>query len=141
MRRHRHLAFYWSPVFIYCFFIFLQSSFPASESIPDLRFMDKLLHFLAYALLSAMILRALRRHYETSRFVLAMVLSIGLSALYGISDEFHQSFVPSRSADMADVLADLLGSLFGVFVYRYILNRYFSSYPYHSGLDKIANYI
>ena len=141
MRRHRHLTIYWFPVFIYCFLIFLQSSFPASESIPDLRFMDKLLHFFAYALLSAMILRALRRHYEDNRFALAMMLSIGLSVLYGISDEFHQSFVPSRSADSADVLADLLGSIFGVFLYRYALGRYFSSYPYHSGLDKIAKYI
>jgi len=103
--------------------------------------MDKLLHFLVYALLSAMILRALRRHYEDNRFAPAMMLSIGLSVLYGISDEFHQSFVPSRSADSADVLADLLGSISGVFLYRYALNRYFSSYPYHSGLDKIAKYI
>ena len=78
MKRRHHLTFYWFPVFIYCFLIFLQSSFPASESIPDLRFMDKLLHFFAYALLSAMILRALRRHYEGNRFALAMMLSIGL---------------------------------------------------------------
>jgi len=103
--------------------------------------MDKLLHVTAYALLGAMMLRALRRHFENHRFTFAMMLSTFFAALYGISDEFHQSFVPSRSADVADVLADILGCILGVFVYKYVLDRYFSSYPYHSGLDKIANYI
>lgn len=141
MNRHHHLIFYWLPVFVFWGLIFFQSSFPASESIPALPFMDKLLHFIAYAFLGAMMLRALRLQFSGNRFMLGMMLSIGVSTLYGISDEFHQSFVPTRNADFADVMADMLGSIFGVFLYRYVLNRYFSSYPYHSRLDKVANYI
>jgi len=141
MRRRRHLAVYWFPVFIYCFFIFIRSSFPTSESISAIPFLDKLLHLFAYAVLSALFLRALRRYYGSRRLAYAMILSIGLSTLYGISDEIHQLFVPSRVADFSDVLADFLGSIIGVFLYRYALNRYFSSYPYHSVLDKIVNYI
>jgi VanZ family protein len=36
-----------------------------------------------------------------------------LTALYGLSDEWHQSFVPARYAEAGDVLADLLGGLLG----------------------------
>jgi VanZ family protein len=33
---------------------------------------------------------------------------------FGISDEWHQSFVPGRSADVLDVLADAAGGALGV---------------------------
>ncbi|MDH3980911.1 MAG: VanZ family protein, partial [Gammaproteobacteria bacterium] len=36
-----------------------------------------------------------------------------LTALYGVLDEFHQSFVPGRNADVLDVLADASGALLG----------------------------
>jgi len=141
MRTHHLLIFYWLPVCTYCVLIFIQSSFPASQSIPDLPLMDKLLHFMAYALLGALMLRALRHHLPDHRFALGMMLSIILSILYGISDEFHQAFVPARRADIADLLANALGSMCGVFFYRYVLDRYYASYPYGSGRDKIARYI
>ena len=125
MTHHHHLSVYWLPVFLYCFLIFLQSSFPASESIPVLPFVDKCLHFAAYALLGALVLRAVRRHFGNHQITIVMILSITLTTLYGFSDELHQSFVPSRSADAADLLADALGAVFGVFVYRYVVKRVF----------------
>ena len=39
----------------------------------------------------------------------AAVAAIG-STLYGVSDEWHQLFVPPRAVEAADVLADALGS-------------------------------
>jgi len=47
-----------------------------------------------------------------------LILSVLLSALFGISDEIHQSFVPFRTADPMDVLADILGSIAGVYLYQ-----------------------
>ena len=45
---------------------------------------------------------------------LNLALICGLLAIvYGVSDEWHQSFVPERSADAADVLADAIGALVG----------------------------
>lgn len=38
-----------------------------------------------------------------------MVLVLMISFLYGLSDEFHQWFIPGRSATLGDVLADTLG--------------------------------
>jgi hypothetical protein len=40
----------------------------------------------------------------------ALAVAVGLAVLYGVSDEWHQSFVPGRSPDALDVLADGLGA-------------------------------
>ena len=36
--------------------------------------------------------------------------------LYGASDEFHQSFVPTRTARVSDVFIDTAGGAFGLLV-------------------------
>ena len=49
--------------------------------------------------------------------VLAVVqvwLATSIASLYGISDEFHQSFVPGRTPDVVDWLADTSGALLAV---------------------------
>jgi len=52
-----------------------------------------------------------------------LILSVLLSSLYGIGDEIHQYFVPYRSADLMDVLADILGSFIGVYIYQAIAGK------------------
>jgi len=85
--------------------------------------LDKVLHFVAYALLGALFLRAFKtsRIKNNVRFIL--ILSVLLPFLYGISDEIHQHFVPHRSADLMDVLADILGGLMGVYIYQAIAGK------------------
>jgi len=80
--------------------------------------MDKLLHFAAYALLGALFFRAFNTTPIKQNLKLVLILSVLLSALYGISDEIHQSFVPFRTADPMDVLADILGSIAGAYLYQ-----------------------
>jgi len=104
--------------------IFVQSSFPSIESAPELPFSDKMLHFFAYAVLGALFLRAYQTLRIKSNPILLLILSILSSSLYGISDELHQHFVPSRSAEWMDILADVLGSVFGVFIYRFITAKF-----------------
>jgi VanZ family protein len=80
--------------------------------------MDKVLHFVGYALLGALFLRA----FKTSRIInnvkLMLIFSVLLSSLYGISDEIHQYLIPYRDADLMDVLADTLGGILGVYIYH-----------------------
>ncbi len=114
---------YWFPLIIYCILIFLQSSFPSIESVPELPYSDKLLHFFAYAVLGALFLRAYRTLQIRNNLKLLIILSILSSSLYGISDELHQYFVSSRSAEWMDIFADILGSLFGVFIYHFIKEK------------------
>jgi len=119
----RTFFFYWLPIILYCLLIYLQSSRPAPENLPGLPHLDKLLHLVAYAVLSAMFLRALKTLSIRDNLKWAVMLSIFLSTLYGITDELHQYFVPARSAELADVFADMTGSVIGAFIYLKLTER------------------
>jgi len=110
---HKSFFYYWSPVIIYCALIFYMSSRPAPESIPKIAHFDKLLHAGAYALLSALFFRAYRTTRLGDRLATVILLSILSAGIYGISDELHQHFVPSRSAEIQDALANIAGSAIG----------------------------
>ena len=43
----------------------------------------------------------------------AVLGAIMISTLYGISDEYHQMFVPGRTFDVLDMVADAIGSVAG----------------------------
>ena len=126
MKQIKFFTFYWVPVFIYCFLIYIQSSYPSPETIPDLPYLDKLLHFAAYAILGVLFFRAFRKQRFKDNIRLAMILSMLLSTLYGLSDELHQSYVPYRNADLMDALADMLGSVGGVYFFNYFQINYLS---------------
>jgi VanZ family protein len=116
--------FYWFPVLIYCLLIFIQSSLPSPESLSAVPGMDKVLHFLAYAVLAGLFFRAFGKTPATGKnLLLATLLSIAAAAVYGISDEIHQHFVPSRNADVIDAIADIAGSFAGAIIYRVLFFR------------------
>ena len=113
----------WLPLILYCLFIFIQSSFPSPIKEPDVPFFDKYLHFIAYAVLGVLFMRAyrtLRLGNDNTKVILLSILSAGL---YGISDEIHQYFVPGRYADIMDALINFIGAAGGVFVYRYVAKK------------------
>jgi VanZ family protein len=97
--------------------IFIVSSRPAPEVIRHqyVPLQDKWLHLAAYFVLAVLFLRALLWRgwgWEKKTYLFAATLS----TLYGLSDEIHQSFVPSRSADAADLIADMAGAFLLVLV-------------------------
>ena len=106
--------FYWLPVLVYCLAIFVQSSFPATEHIPEFDFSDKLLHAGAYAVLGMLLYRAFDAMHKRPSTVSLVLVSIFLTALYGAGDEVHQYFVPARSAEFLDFAADTVGGIIGV---------------------------
>jgi VanZ family protein len=105
---------HWLPVIGLCTLIFIQSAFASSEQIPRWPYLDKLLHLTAYGILGALVCRASNTiesiHLRGPRLFLIGVL---VTTLYGLSDEWHQSFVPGRSAVVADLLADFVGAVLG----------------------------
>lgn len=121
--RTRIFVFYWLPVILYCLLIFIQSSYPATDSLPAIPYMDKLAHAAAYALLGFLFFRLFQTTGIQKSAVLLVTLSALASSLYGISDEIHQYFVPSRTADIMDVLADAVGSVLGALTAQLLLNR------------------
>ena len=123
MSRLHKFFIYWFPIIIYCVLIFIQSSYPSIKNVPELPYLDKVLHFVAYALLGALFLRAFKTSRIKNNVRLVFILSVLLSFFYGISDEIHQYFVPYRTADLMDVLADMFGSLMGVYIYQAIVGK------------------
>ena len=55
------------------------------------------------------------KHLQTKPIILAL-LSVTFCSLYGLSDEWHQSFVKGRFSDIADWLADTSGPGLAVFL-------------------------
>ena len=80
---------------------------------------DKLFHLIAFGILGFFtmgILRASHKEHQTGQVWLVTIAVM----LYGILDEFHQHFVPGRTADVYDVLADAIGGLLGGWTLCYL---------------------
>lgn len=110
--------------------IFLFSSLPASTyPRPGFPAADKLVHVLLYAVLAALLATALapprsRAAPERSRrTVMLIALAAVIATLYGVTDELHQLFVPGRSSDVGDLLADAAGALIGTGATAALLRR------------------
>lgn len=77
---------------------------------------DYMAHGISYAVLGALYVRALATG-ALSRMTLRLVApAVLLALLYGLSDEFHQSFIPGRHPSVSDIVADTLGALAGACV-------------------------
>ncbi|MBN1932636.1 MAG: VanZ family protein [Desulfobacterales bacterium] len=116
-KKYKVFLFYWLPLLVFCFLIYFQSSHPAPGSIPHIPHIDKLLHFAAYFILGILFFRAFITLPIRNRIHLLILFGILSSSLYGLSDEIHQYYVPSRDADLLDLSADILGSICGVYFY------------------------
>jgi VanZ family protein len=90
------------------FFLSAQSSFPH----PDNAWIDELIssaaHMGLYGVLAMLVAWASGRHPRS------YVLAFSLAAIYALSDEYHQSFVPGRHPDPWDLLCDATGALLGL---------------------------
>ena len=135
--KYKNFLFYWLPILIYCIVIFIQSSYPSPEDVPDIPYFDKFLHFSAYALLGFLFVRAYRTLRIKDNLNLVIILSILSSSIYGISDELHQHYVPFRDADMMDAFMDMLGSIFGAWIYYLFMVKYRSYMLKIPGLTKL----
>jgi VanZ family protein len=116
--RLKTFLYYWLPVILYCIAIYIQSDFPASEHIPTFEFSDKILHFLAYAVMGVLFYRAYQTLRIKDNLRMLLFLSVVSASLYGISDEIHQYYVPFRDASIFDVIANVLGAICGVYLYN-----------------------
>ncbi|MDO8544541.1 MAG: VanZ family protein [Opitutaceae bacterium] len=78
---------------------------------PEISNIDKAAHFAVYGLLATL----LGRIGDGWRAALWAVVA---TSLFGVSDELHQMMVPGRSSSVADWIADTLGALIAVALYR-----------------------
>ncbi len=72
---------------------------------------DKLTHMIAYGVLGATVIFAFSAEARRKRRVLVLVVAVLVPVLFGLSDEYHQSYVAGRSSEILDLVADGAGSL------------------------------
>ncbi len=114
---------HWAPALGYMALIFVLSSIQIhAPVIDDVPFKDKGVHFLEYAVLGFLCAHAALRTWPKRPPIRTLALGAFLAAAWGFSDELHQAFVPGRSAELGDLVADALGASVGA-VARGVLHR------------------
>ncbi len=104
----------WGPVIAYMAVIFYESSMTNAPLPPH--WSDKFAHAVGYALLGGLVARAVAGGFPRPLTALSAFVSVGIAVLYGASDEWHQRFVPGRTADLHDLAADAIGAVVAVSV-------------------------
>lgn len=107
--RPGRLVSLWVPVGLLMAIVFVLSAQPRLPAGP-FPGTDKWAHTITYATLAAAWLRALAGG-RWEGVTAGPVVSAAVAAVaYGVTDESHQSFVPGRSADAVDFVADAVGA-------------------------------
>ena len=109
----------WLPPLTLAAIIFIASSRSVPSFVPRFPYSDKIIHFGVYSAFAFLLARALTASSVSPARALAIAVAGAFA--YGILDEVHQSFVPSRTADVFDALTDGAGGLAGTFAYRWWL--------------------
>jgi VanZ family protein len=108
--RNRPWVVWWLPVFAYMAMLFGFSSLSTVPPIPgDLS--NYHVHFAAYAGLAALTLRALASGCLRNATWQRVCAAAAISSVYGVTDEYHQLFVPGRTFEVLDIAADASGSI------------------------------
>lgn len=105
----KYFSFKFLAIF-YALLIFAVSAIPQlSPPFWGFKFEDKILHFIEYSLFSFLLFFAFftskKEFFQKRVFLFSSLIGI----IYAFSDEIHQRFVPGRSYDLFDFLADCVG--------------------------------
>jgi len=142
----RNLLKYWLPALIWLGVIFLASTDLMSAEHtsrflgpflrwlkPDVTadaiakvqlFVRKIAHLSEYAILAILLWRALRGGTDLPVKMSLLLIAVWLvCGIFAIGDEFHQSFVTSRTASPHDVLIDICGATIGLVMYLMLTAR------------------
>lgn len=102
----------WGMLVGYCAVIFYLSS-RSDLVIPNsLVGGDKMAHFLEYGMLGWLWIRAVKITWPAWPTLAVLLSTAAFVGVFGLSDEWHQLYVPRRYADLYDALADVCGGTF-----------------------------
>ena len=99
---------WWGPLLAYMSLIFFMSS----SSRPSLLLQyapDYAWHFAGYFVMGVLSVRAFSQGLSLPAPVRHTLYAVALAMAYALSDEWHQRFVPRRTASLEDLAADFLG--------------------------------
>lgn len=124
MKKSRFLKYH-LPFWFIAASIFTASSIPGYR-LPEAAFIlsDKLIHLLIYMVFfftAAWMFKNRERYGRMKKHYL--VSGLTTVTLYGMTDEFHQFFVPNRSCDFYDFVFDVLGGITGLILMYIIFHK------------------
>ncbi|MBN1168654.1 VanZ family protein [Candidatus Woesebacteria bacterium] len=101
------------PPFMWAGFIYFLSSltFSSQGGIPGL---DKVVHFAEYFILTLLFYRMYFSELGLKKFTVGY-LAVITSFIFSLTDEFHQTFVPTREVSLYDILFDTIGASAAIF--------------------------
>ena len=102
-------ALRWGPAVLWAAMIFGLSSMSSLPPPPG-GLTDKHAHFVTYGVLAALVVWGLTDRAPARTTWATAAAAVALAALYGASDEWHQSFVPGREVSALDLAADTAGA-------------------------------
>ncbi len=110
----------WLPAVAWLAVIFAFSSIPG-DSLPSTTIdLTSVAHVAEYAILATLLVFAVGGRRVTIALALALLLAC---SLYGVTDEFHQSFVPGRTPDPIDWAMDTAGAAAAIGVLAVVRKR------------------
>lgn len=113
---------------VYMGVIFLFSSLPGNMLNPEKEFGldigDSIKHFVEFSILGALMANAFWLFTKETAFRRVFVTFSGsfiFSSFYGVLDEVHQYFVPTRYCTVLDALVDAAGSITGTLLFLLVI--------------------
>jgi len=122
LEKNKKLLVY-TPLVVYWIILFGATTLPAA-SMPSFGVVDKVNHLSAYFILAILLFLTLlfQQKIPLAKNRVAAYAFI-ICSLYGMLDEVHQIFIPGRSAEFLDFLADACGALLGVLLMNYLVKK------------------
>lgn len=119
----KRFAAYQLPLILYAALILTVSSISRLPT-PDLgiAYLDKLAHFCEYFIFLVLMFRALSNPPFSLKGFAGYSLAVILSIVFAGIDEYYQSLIPRRQADIYDLIADSTGIILGA-VLLFLIHR------------------
>ena len=111
----KHFIRYWLPLVLFMIFIFYMSSLPLNNDMQNIekdtkKQSDIIYHLVEFSFLGVLSRRAFKN--SNSRYLSKnyLLLAITFAIVYGILDEIHQIYVPTRYFELKDLVFNTIGS-------------------------------
>ncbi|MBU8933229.1 MAG: VanZ family protein [candidate division Zixibacteria bacterium] len=108
----RRFVLYHLPALLYALGIIALSSIP-NLATPQIRIIavDKVAHFLEYAIFAFLIFRSVSNLSRRPRLRWIVLLSALFLCIFALLDEIYQQYIPGRHMDVLDFVTDVGGAL------------------------------
>ncbi|MFA5168182.1 MAG: VanZ family protein [Candidatus Omnitrophota bacterium] len=108
----------WPPAILWMALIFGLSSIPGSDfpevPVPEI---NSIVHAIEYSILGVLLLRGFTYSFPGKPVFRLVLFAAGSAILFGLSDEWHQTFVQERFFELQDLIVDAISAVLGILLY------------------------